>query len=266
MITDDSLYSQANIFPTHQDCLFEDVYRNFSGPGAIVDMDGYNGFPLGTTCNTSALSFLPDLNPLHAHDYGFVRQETYNGDSDLCMNNAGSADYGWPRLQDHIPDSWNQSIGFNLQPDTESCFPSSSNPLLTQPTTYTLSSSPTQPLAWQIANSAPVSQLLVQGNASSSKRKRNVPNDIDRELMIRGWEQRVSKRAKIPPSSVNIVSFEGEETLRVVRQRRTETEKESMQELARLGGSCMRCEHAKKRVRYSISHSFADMADETKIV
>lgn len=263
MITDNSFYSQDSIFPAHKDCLFEDVYRNFPGPSAVVDMPAYDRFPLGTTCYTSALSFLPGSNHFYTKDHGSVSQETYDGDSDLCMTHAARADYGWSRLQDHTPDSWSQSIGLNLPPDTEPCFPSPLSPLLTQPTNSASSSSPTQPMAWQIANSAPIPQPLAQGNALSSKRKRNVPNDIDQELMLRGWEQRVSKRANIPRSSVNIVSFEGEEKFRVVRERRTKSEKESMRELALLGGSCTRCEHAKKRVRFPVSQNVAKMADES---
>jgi len=212
-------------------------------------MPGHDRFPLGTTCYTSALSFPPDSNFSHTKYHGSFGQEAYNGDSDLSMTLAGSADYGQTRLRTDTTDSWCQIFGFNPSPDTELYSPSPPGNLLTQPTTSASPSSSTQPMVWGNTSSAPVQQPLAQRNAPSAKRKRDVHNNVDRELKLRGWEQRVSKQAKIPPSSVNIVSFEGEETLRIVRQRRTESEKESMQALALLGGSCTRCEHAKKKVR-----------------
>ena len=263
MITDNSLYAQATNLPFHQDYLFENVHFNFTGPSTVVDMPDYDPFPLGTTCYTSALSFPPESDFFHTKDHDSVIQQAYNGDSDFSMALAGSAHYGRTRLQNDTLDSRHQLVGFNLPPDTELHLPSPPGTSLTQPTTSASLSSSTQPMVWQIANSALVQQPLAQRNASSAKRKQSVPNDVDRELMLRGWEQRVSKRAKIPLSSVNIVPLEGKKTFRVVRERRTKSEKESMQELALLGGSCMRCEHAKKRVRLSIFHSLADMADET---
>jgi len=213
-------------------------------------MPSYDGSPLGTTYHASTLSFPPDSNFFHTNNHGCITREVYNGDSDLSMTLASGADYERTILQNDSTDATRQFIGFNLSPDTKLYLPSPPGTLLTQPTNSASSSSSTQPVVWRITNSAPVQQPLAQRNAPSAKRKRDVHNNVDRELMLRGWEQRVSKQAKIPPSSVNIVSFEGEETLRIVRQRRTDSEKESMQALTLLGGSCSRCEHAKKKVRY----------------
>jgi len=226
-------------------------------------MPGYDGFPLGTTWHTSALSFPPGSNIFHTNDHGFVTQETYNGDSDLSMALAGGAAHVRTSLQNNTTDSWRQFSGFNSSPDTELYLLSPPGTLLTQPTTSSSPSSSTQPIVWQIANPAPVQQPLAQSNAPSAKRKRGVPNNVDRELRLHGWEQRVSKRAKIPPSSVNIISLKGEESFHGVRKRRTKSEKESMQELALLGGSCTRCEHAKKKVRFVDSHKLANVADQS---
>ena len=260
---DSNYYSQATAFPIRQDCLFENVYRDFSGPNTVVDMPDYDGFPLGTTWYTSALSFPPGSNIFHTNDHGFVSQETQNGDSDLSTILAGGADHGRTRLQNDTTDSWRQFSGFDPSPDMELYLPSPPGTLLMQPTTSASPSSSTQPLVWQIANPAPVQQPLAQRNASSAKRKRKSPKDVDRELMLRGWEQRVSKQAKIPPSSVNIVSFEGQEKFRVVRERRTSSEKENMREIALLGGSCTRCEHARKKVHFVDSHKLANVADQS---
>jgi len=262
MITDNSLYAQATNLPFHQNYLFENVHFNFTGPSTVVDMPDYDPFPLGTTCYTSALSFSPEFDFFHTNDYGSVIQQAYNGDSEFSMALAGSAHYGRTRLQNDTLNSRYQLVGFNLPPDTKLYLPSPPGTLLTQPTTSASPSSSTQPMVWRITNSAPVQQPLAQRNALSAKRKRDVHNDVDRELMLRGWEQRVSKQAKIPQSSVNIVSFEGEDEFRATREPRTESEKKNIQDLTLLGGSCSRCEYAKKRVRLLISHIIAKVAAE----
>jgi hypothetical protein len=105
---------------------------------------------------------------------------------------------------------------------------------------------------------------LAKGNVSSSKRKLHISENVNHELLLRDWEQRVSKRARIPQSRVKILSVEGGENYRTVRGCRTKSEKEDMRELALLGGSCTRCEHAKKGVCFPIPCSIATVAEEIK--
>ena len=262
--TNCSFYSQDTAFPNFQDCSFEQMERDIPYASTLVDMSGYNGFPLSTTCHIPTSNSHSPCSNCQANGHVLIYRETCHNDFNFRMAPADSADHGRPRLQDDTINPWDQSISFNMPLDNEICFlPPASSLLPQQFTSSTSLLSPTCPTAWQFANFVPVQQPSTQGSALSCKRKRYISNDVNEDLMLRDREQRVSKRARIPPSSVNIVSFKGGKKFRVTRERRTDSEKENIQELALLGGSCTRCEHAKKRVRFLTSHNVMHMADKS---
>jgi len=251
MANGSGFYSRATTIQTPQDCLYENMNNDTSHTSTRVDMPGYDGFPLGTTCYTPTSYFHPPFSTRQPSNPDFIRQAACSRESYLRMPLAGSADHGRPRLRDGITDSGPHSISFNRPLDTELySSPSSSGLLFKQSMPSTPSLSASGPAASQLASSASVQQPSHQGRTPSSKRKRKISDSVHENLMLRDREQRVSKRARVPASSVRILSFEDEADLCIVRESRTNSEKESMQELALIGGSCTRCAHAKKKVRF----------------
>jgi hypothetical protein len=264
MVAAESFYPQATAFSIAQDSLPLDMDCDHSHASTLVDESGYDGIPLGAMYHTSASSLQIDSNTFQINGYGPIVQISCDSDSAFPMTFPYSPDYVLPRLRDNTVDSWSQPINSNLPLDAEFCAPSLSSHSPTQLVIPAPASSLLQPTAWKVANSTRVQQPLAKGSVSSSKRKLHIFEGVDQEHLLRGWEQRVSKRARIPQSRVKILSVESAENYRTVRGCRTKSEKEDMRELALLGGSCTRCEHAKKGVCFPVPRNIATVAEEIK--
>lgn len=172
-----------------------------------------------------------------------------NGSSDSYVTApAGSTDCGWVRPRRRATDPLNQPMDLEPLHNSSPCISYGS---IRAPAfvTSTWLVPATQSTACSVASSAPTQAQPIREKSAKAKRKRHIldVDNLDRSL----WEaeKRVSKRARIPQSSVNILSFRGRDDPRKGRGRREDSVKQEMQGLALAGGSCTHCVHIKKKVR-----------------
>ncbi|KAH6882698.1 hypothetical protein BKA58DRAFT_373756 [Alternaria rosae] len=102
-------------------------------------------------------------------------------------------------------------------------------------------------MVWSTAHSAPTQALPIREKPITSKRKLHILDGENHDHSLGEVEKRISKRAKVPQSSINILSFRGRDNPTKGRGHRSESAKQDVQGLALAGRSCTHCVHIKKK-------------------
>ena len=246
---DFGLYSQTSTSLIPQDSLPLDMDYDIPYACTLVDLHGCHDPSFDTpyyTLSTSSGSntYASQIN------FGDPLVQGISSDSSdsYVMTPVGSTDYERPGLQHRATGSPPQPIDLDPPYNMNSCV-SYGSIHAPAPITSSWSAPAAQSTAWTIAHSAPTQALPTPEKPTVSTRKRHLLDGDRNDRSLRDVEQRISKRARVPESSVNILSFRARDDPPKGRGHRSESAKQDMQGLAPVGGSCTHCVYIKKKVR-----------------
>jgi hypothetical protein len=245
-------YSHSTSFPTIFDHTLP-LAMDFDTPPptTLVNEPEYNSPLLETFYQPFATTLRCDLMTPNISLPDFAAQMVWNSNLYSELAPVGSTKLECPKLQVVMADTPKETANCDTYAQA---IPSHS---LAEPIIPASSAMATQSTMWPTAQPTHRQTPLAQASTVPSKRRRHILDEEDQDHLLRNVQQRVSKRAGVPQSSVNILKFHGEGNRPTSRSRRTKSQKQDMQDLALTGGSCTRCTHLKKKVRVCLhdSHS-----------
>jgi len=247
--TDFGLYSQTMISLISQDPLPLDMDYDIPYAGTLVDHRGCDDPSLDTSYHTLSTS-----NGSNAYssqiNFGDPLVQGISSDSSdsYVTTPVGSTDYERPSLQHRATSSLLQPRDLEPSYNMDPCV-SYGSIRTPAPITSAWLAPAAQSTAWSIAHPAPTQALPTPEKPIASKRKRHTLEGDRNDRSLRDVEKRVSKRARVPQSSINILSFRDRHGPPKGRGHRSESAKQDMQGLALVGGSCTHCVYIKKKVR-----------------
>jgi len=248
-ITNFGLYPQTITSSVPQDSFPLDMDYDITYAGTLVGYHGCDDSSLDTPYHT--LSTISDSNTYAPQiNFGDPLVQRISSDSldSYMTTTVGSTDFERPSLQHRATDSPLQVMDLEASHNMSPCV-SYGSIHASAPITPAWLAPATQSTAWPIAHSAPTQALPTPEEPTVFKRKRYILDGDRNDRPLRDVEKRISKRARVPQSSVNILSIQGRDDPPKGRGRRNESAKEDMEGLALAGGSCSHCVHIKKKVR-----------------
>jgi len=247
--TDFGLYSQTMTSLISQNSLPLDMDYDVPYAGTLVDHHDCNDPSLDTPYYTLSKSSGSNIYASQINFGNPLVQGISSDNSDSYVTTpVGSTDYERPSLQYRATDSPLQPMDLDPSQDMSPCV-SYGSIRAPAPITSAWLAPAAQSTACSIAHSAPTQALPVREKPIRAKRKRHISDVEHHDRSLWEAEKHISKRARIPQSSVNILSFRGRDDPPKGRGRREESAKQDMQGLALAGGSCTHCVHIKKKVR-----------------